>query len=199
MPKVRWPQVCWSQLICGGIQEQGASQVAQVVKNPPANAEDLGSTPGLGRSPGEGSGNPFQYSCLGNLMDRGATGWQIWLNDWATATQGTGSKKRIRPLLRPAWNRPTGTKPKPNRLQKPGREAPSASGPSSLQKTAGKLSQVPDLKGGRERQWLESSGERIADLGASPTDCKPQALRQAPDLCASGAWCVLGGLREDDR
>ena len=45
-----------------------------VVKNPPANAEDPGSIPGWGRSPGEGKGNPLQYSCLGNPMDRGA--WQ---------------------------------------------------------------------------------------------------------------------------
>ena len=45
-----------------------------VLKNLPANAEDMGSIPGLGRSPGEGNGNPFQYSCLGNPMDRGA--WQ---------------------------------------------------------------------------------------------------------------------------
>ena len=44
--------------------------VAQV-KNLPANAGDTGSIPGLGRSPGEGNGNPFQYSCLGNPMDRG--------------------------------------------------------------------------------------------------------------------------------
>ena len=36
------------------------------------NAEDLGSIPGLGRSPGEGNGNSLQYPCLGNLMDRGA-------------------------------------------------------------------------------------------------------------------------------
>ena len=42
-----------------------------VVKNPPTNAEDAGSIPGLGRSPGEGNGNPLQYSCLGNPMDRG--------------------------------------------------------------------------------------------------------------------------------
>jgi len=34
------------------------------------NAGDQGSVPGLGRSPGEGNGNPFQYSCLENLMDR---------------------------------------------------------------------------------------------------------------------------------
>ena len=41
------------------------------VKNPPANAGDLASIPGLGISPGEGDGNPLQYSCLGNSMDRG--------------------------------------------------------------------------------------------------------------------------------
>ena len=45
-----------------------------MVKNPSANAGDLGLIPGLGRSPREGNGNPLQYSCLGNLMDRGA--WQ---------------------------------------------------------------------------------------------------------------------------
>ena len=43
-----------------------------VVKNPPANTGDAGSIPGWGRSPGEGDGNPLQYSCLGNPMDRGA-------------------------------------------------------------------------------------------------------------------------------
>ena len=50
------------------------SQVAQLVKNPPANAGDtrhMGSIPGSGRSPGVGSGNPFQYSCPENSMDRG--------------------------------------------------------------------------------------------------------------------------------
>ena len=36
------------------------------------NARDLGSIPGSGRSPGEGNGNPLQYSCLENPMDRGA-------------------------------------------------------------------------------------------------------------------------------
>ena len=48
-----------------------------VVKNPADNAEDLrdvGSIPGSGRSPGGGHGNPLQYSCLENPMDRGA--WQ---------------------------------------------------------------------------------------------------------------------------
>ena len=46
-----------------------------MVKNLPANAGDIrdaGSIPGLGRSPGGGHGNPLQYSCLKNPMDRGA-------------------------------------------------------------------------------------------------------------------------------
>ena len=46
------------------------------VKNPPANVRDTGLIPGLGRSPGVGNGNPLQYSCLGNSIDRRA-----W---WAT-------------------------------------------------------------------------------------------------------------------
>ena len=45
-----------------------------VVKNPSANAGNTGSIPGLGRSSGGGNGNPLQYSCLENSMDRGA--WQ---------------------------------------------------------------------------------------------------------------------------
>ena len=43
-----------------------------MVKNLPANAADLGSISGVGRSPGEGNGNPIQYSCLENPKDRGA-------------------------------------------------------------------------------------------------------------------------------
>ena len=42
-----------------------------VVKNPPASVGDAGLIPGWGRSPGVGNGNPLQYSCLGNPMDRG--------------------------------------------------------------------------------------------------------------------------------
>ena len=60
-----------------------ASQVALVVKNPPANAGNLrgaSSIPGLARSPGGGHGNPLQYACLGNPMDKEA--WQ------ATVHQG---------------------------------------------------------------------------------------------------------------
>ena len=47
-----------------------------VLKNPPVNAGDAGSIPGSERSPGIGSGNPLQYSCLGNSMGRGAW-WAI--------------------------------------------------------------------------------------------------------------------------
>ena len=46
-----------------------------VGKEPTCSAADIGDKgliPGLGRSPGEGNGNPLQYSCLGNFMDRGA-------------------------------------------------------------------------------------------------------------------------------
>ena len=43
-----------------------------MVKKPSVNAGDMGSISGSGRSPGEGNGNPLEYSCLGNPMDRGA-------------------------------------------------------------------------------------------------------------------------------
>ena len=46
-----------------------------LAKNPPANTGDVGSISGLGRSPGTGSGNPLQYSCLKNPTDRGA--WRV--------------------------------------------------------------------------------------------------------------------------
>ena len=61
------------------------SLLAQLVKNPPAvqetrpSAGNLGSTPGLGRSPGEGNGNPLQCSCLENPMDRGA--WRATVHE----------------------------------------------------------------------------------------------------------------------
>ena len=59
-----------------------------VVKNLPANAGDVGSIPGLGRSPGVGNGNPLQYSCLENSMDRG-----VW---WATVHGVVQSQTRLR-------------------------------------------------------------------------------------------------------
>ena len=58
-----------------------------VVKNPPANAGESGSSLGSGRCPGEGHGNPLQYSCLGNPMDKGA--WR------ATAHGVTKSQTRL--------------------------------------------------------------------------------------------------------
>ena len=65
----------WIEFITELCPLTGASQVALVVKNPSANAGDVrdkSSVPGLGRSPGEGNGNPLQYSCVENPMDRGA-------------------------------------------------------------------------------------------------------------------------------
>ena len=70
-----------------------ASQVALVVKNPPANVGDtgdVGSIPGSGKSPGEGNGHPFQYSCLNNPMDRGA-----W---WATVQRVSKSWTQLKRL-----------------------------------------------------------------------------------------------------
>ena len=56
-----------------------------MVKNLPANAGDTGDTgsiPRSGRSPGEGNGNPLQYSCLENPMDRG--GWWATYSPWVS-------------------------------------------------------------------------------------------------------------------
>ena len=63
------------------LQYSGASLVAQMVKESACNAGDLGSIPGLGRSPGGGHGNTLQYFSLENLLDRGhfrrqSMGWQ---------------------------------------------------------------------------------------------------------------------------
>ena len=47
-------------------------------KESTCNAGDPSLTPGWGRSPGEGNGNPLQYSCLGNPMERGLVGYSPW-------------------------------------------------------------------------------------------------------------------------
>ena len=57
---------------CPGVNALRGFPDGSAVKSPPADARDTGVIPGLGRSPGEGNGNPFQYSCLGNSMHRGA-------------------------------------------------------------------------------------------------------------------------------
>ena len=61
-----------------------------VVKNLPTSAGNMGSVSGLGKSPGGGNGNPLQYSCLENSMDRGA-----W---WATVHRITKSQTRLKRL-----------------------------------------------------------------------------------------------------
>ena len=61
-----------------------------VAKNPPANTGDIGDTgliAGLGRSPGGENGNPLQYSCLGNSMDKGA--WQATIHGVAKESDTT--------------------------------------------------------------------------------------------------------------
>ena len=65
-------------------------QVVLVVKNLAASAGDTGSIPGLARSPRRGHGNPLQYSCLKNAMDRGA-----W---WATVHSVAESRTQLKQL-----------------------------------------------------------------------------------------------------
>ena len=99
----------WKPASCSGLKCILQTQIRQgfatsnqrgfpgslVVKNLLVNVGDLGSISGLGRSPGEGNGNPLQYSCLRTSMNRGA-GWavvhgitksQTWLSDWACTHQ----------------------------------------------------------------------------------------------------------------
>ena len=67
----------------------GASPVASTVRNPPANSGDTGgmdSVPELGRSPGEGNGNPLQYSCLENSLDR---------EDWRATVHGVAKSRTL--------------------------------------------------------------------------------------------------------
>ena len=80
-------------LLCGSLD-------SSLVKNPPANAGDVGSIPGSGRSPGVENGNPLQYSCLENPM-----GWGVWCatvygdarvrHDLATTTTNSNNKNEI--------------------------------------------------------------------------------------------------------
>ena len=82
--------ITWLRLITLGYR---ASQVALVVKNPPANAgdiRDMGSVPGSGRSPGGGHDNPFQYSYLENPINR--VSW------WAPVHSVTQSTTRLKQL-----------------------------------------------------------------------------------------------------
>ena len=74
-----------------------------LVKNLPANTGDTGLIPGSGRSPGEENGNPLQYSCLGNPMDRGA--WRATVHgvtkSWTWLKRLSTHAKRQSPFLFP--------------------------------------------------------------------------------------------------
>ena len=91
-----WPRYwtcvsCIGRLILYQWATWEASQVVLVIKNPSANAGDTkhpASIPGSGRSPGAGHGNPLQYSCLENSMDRGA-----W---WATVHWVAKNQTRLK-------------------------------------------------------------------------------------------------------
>ena len=87
-----------STLFVSFTQLDGSSQVALVVKNPPASPRDVRGTgliPGLGRSTRRGNGNPPQYSCLENSMSRGA-----W---WATVLGAAKSQTQLRDWAHPGW------------------------------------------------------------------------------------------------
>ena len=88
-----WPAVCGVtqsqtrlERLSSSSREPWTSRVTQCfVKNPPANAGEASSIPGLGRSPRRGNGNPLQYSCLENPTDRGA---------WRATVHGVESARR---------------------------------------------------------------------------------------------------------
>ena len=85
--------ISWEWLFSLAQLSSWASQVALVVKSPPANAEDIrhaGLIPESGRSPGGGHGNQLQYSCLEKPMDRGA-----W---WATVHRVAKSQTQLKQL-----------------------------------------------------------------------------------------------------
>ena len=70
--------VCVAESFCCTEGTNGGFRRSSAGKESTCNAGDLGSIPGLGRSPGEGNGNPLHYSCLENPMNRGA---------WSTGSQ----------------------------------------------------------------------------------------------------------------
>ena len=85
-----------------------------MVKNPSANAGDSGVTPGSGRSPAEGNGNPPQYSCLGNFMDRGA--WQTTVHgvaeelDTSERLNSNNIKKKVSKDISVIWGLNSGVR-----------------------------------------------------------------------------------------
>ena len=87
-----------------------ASQVAVVVKNMPANGDmrDVGLIPGWGRSHGEGNGNPLQYSCLENPIDRG-----VWWGTIHRVAQSQIQLKQLSTHLKPTESETTDVGPSP--------------------------------------------------------------------------------------
>ena len=76
-------------------------------KESASNEGELGLIPGLGRSPGEGNGNPLLYSCLENAMDRGA--WQATVHRVAQCQTGLSNYKHTHPpvmITLPPWEEP---------------------------------------------------------------------------------------------
>ena len=85
--KTPLPRVTQEERLKGGHQLSGGFPGGLEVKASASNSGDPGSIPGSGRSPGEGNGNPLQYSCLENPMDGGA-----W---WATVHGVAKSRTRL--------------------------------------------------------------------------------------------------------
>ena len=90
----QWLLEIWNKIV----KTTGGS----AIKNPPADAGDLDSIPVLGRSHGEGNGNPCQYSCQENPMDRGA--WQAMVHRAAKSRTGLSTHYVLNSALRQQWN-----------------------------------------------------------------------------------------------
>ena len=76
--------------------------VAQMIRESACKVGDPGSIPGTGRSPGEGNGNPLQYSCLENFMDRGA--WRVACSPWGGKESDTTNTFTFRSFYIPLYN-----------------------------------------------------------------------------------------------
>ena len=112
----------WLQVFPGGSDGEESA----------CNAGDLGSIPGLGRSHGEGNGNPLQYSCLENSMDRSLAGYSPWGSKESNRTEWLTLSLWLKALRRPSMNDNTHGKNScggqrsdciSRRLQSSGREA----------------------------------------------------------------------------
>ena len=91
----------WKRAICNSVDRPQGFPGGSDSKESSCNAGDLGSPPGLGRSSGDGNGNPLQYSCLGNSMDkRSLAGYSPWGSqrgghDWVTSFHFSLSSYKI--------------------------------------------------------------------------------------------------------